>query len=135
MHNLRDVAGSAALGNLEFEILCFPQSCQGLACLLQNYVRNLVNFAISVVGHLENFDKMQAYLDQGDNVVCLANHQTEADPGTCFRHHKPQHATLFIYAFQASKSSLPVHIRPLSSVVQEFSPSMGASALHSNELP
>lgn len=49
--------------------------------LLQNYVRNLVNFDISVVGHLENFDKMQSYLDQGDNVVCLANHQTEADPG------------------------------------------------------
>ncbi len=49
---------------------------------LQNYVRNLVNFDISVVGHLDNFDKMQSYLDQGDNVVCLANHQTEADPGT-----------------------------------------------------
>ena len=49
---------------------------------MQNYVRNLVNFNISVVGHLDNFDKMQAYLAQGDNVVCLANHQTEADPGS-----------------------------------------------------
>ena len=53
--------------------------------VLQNYVRNLVNFDISVVGHLDNFDKMQSYLDQGDNVVCLANHQTEADPGTDHR--------------------------------------------------
>lgn len=50
-------------------------------CLLQNYVRNLIDFDISVVGHLENFDMIQQYLDQGDNVVCVANHQTEADPG------------------------------------------------------
>lgn len=49
--------------------------------LWQNYVRNLINFNISVVGHLENFDKVAAYLEQGHNVIMLANHQTEADPG------------------------------------------------------
>ena len=48
---------------------------------LQNYVRNLVDFQKSVVGHLENFDRVAAYLAAGDNVVMLANHQTEADPG------------------------------------------------------
>ena len=57
--------------------------------MLQNYVRNLVNFDISVVGHLDNFDRMQSYLDQGDNVVCLANHQTEADPGTLHTTYRP----------------------------------------------
>ena len=64
--------------------------------MLQNYVRNLVNFDISVVGHLDNFDKMQAYLDQGDNVVCLANHQTEADPGDA-----PGAFSLSVYAMTA----------------------------------
>lgn len=48
---------------------------------MQNYVRNLVDFRNSVVGHLENFDRVAAYLAAGDNVVMLANHQTEADPG------------------------------------------------------
>jgi glycerol-3-phosphate O-acyltransferase len=48
---------------------------------VQNYVRNLINFDISVVGHLENFDKAAEYLARGDNVIMLANHQTEADPG------------------------------------------------------
>ncbi len=48
---------------------------------MQNYVRNLINFNISVLGHLENFDKVASYLEQGHNVVMLANHQTEADPG------------------------------------------------------
>ena len=67
-------------------ISCLSSMAKGyvwseLLCVLQNYVRNLVNFDISIVGHLDNFDKMQSYLDQGDNVVCLANHQTEADPG------------------------------------------------------
>lgn len=48
---------------------------------MQNYVRNLINFDISVVGHLDNFDKAAEYLARGDNVIMLANHQTEADPG------------------------------------------------------
>ena len=47
----------------------------------QNYVRTLINFNKSVVGHLERFQKVQEQLDAGDNVVLLANHQTEADPG------------------------------------------------------
>ncbi len=72
--------------------------------MLQNYVRNLVNFDISVVGHLDNFDKMQAYLDQGDNVVCLANHQTEADPGDA-----PRAFTFFDYAMTAPKGEVRVY--------------------------
>lgn len=48
---------------------------------MQNYVSSLINFDISVVGHLENFDKAAEYLAKGDNVIMLANHQTEADPG------------------------------------------------------
>ena len=44
-------------------------------------MRNLVNFDISVVGHVDNFDKAAEYLARGDNVIMLANHQTEADPG------------------------------------------------------
>ena len=47
----------------------------------QTYVRTLINFSKSVVGHLDRFQKVQEQLDAGDNVVLLANHQTEADPG------------------------------------------------------
>ena len=47
----------------------------------QNYVRTLINFNKSVIGHLDRFRKVQEQLDAGDNVVLLANHQTEADPG------------------------------------------------------
>lgn len=47
----------------------------------QNYVRTLINFNKSVVGHLDRFQKVQEQLDAGDNVILLANHQTEADPG------------------------------------------------------
>ncbi len=54
--------------------------------MVQNYVRNLINFDISVVGHLENFDKAAEYLARGDNVIMLANHQTEADPGERLPH-------------------------------------------------
>jgi len=46
----------------------------------QRYVRHLVNFNESVLGHTEIFDKIEAQLAAGDNVVMLANHQTEADP-------------------------------------------------------
>lgn len=51
------------------------------SCVLQNYVRNLIDFENSVVGNLQNFDKIEQLLARGDNVVVLANHQTEADPG------------------------------------------------------
>ena len=47
----------------------------------QTYVRTLINFNKSVVGHLDRFEKVQQQLDAGDNVILLANHQTEADPG------------------------------------------------------
>ena len=43
--------------------------------LLQNYVRNLIDFENSVLGGKENFDKIEEYLSKGDNVVILANHQ------------------------------------------------------------
>ena len=46
----------------------------------QNYVRNLVDFDRSALGHLDRFRKVEAQLAAGDNVVVLANHQTEADP-------------------------------------------------------
>ena len=48
---------------------------------LQNYVRNLIDFENSVLGGSDNLDKIEQYLSQGHNVVVLANHQTEADPG------------------------------------------------------
>jgi len=51
-------------------------------------VRNLVDFQNSVVGHLERFDAIAAYLAAGDNVGMLANHQTEADPGARRRPHR-----------------------------------------------
>lgn len=46
----------------------------------QRYVRNLIDFDNSVVGHLEIFDEIERQLSAGENVVMLANHQTEADP-------------------------------------------------------
>jgi glycerol-3-phosphate O-acyltransferase len=51
----------------------------------QRYVRNLIDFDASVVGHLEIFDTIQAQLEAGENVVLLANHQTEADPAVLIR--------------------------------------------------
>jgi len=52
--------------------------------VVQNYVRNLIDFENSAVLNLHNFDRMEELLAQGDNVVVLANHQTEADPGGDF---------------------------------------------------
>ena len=46
----------------------------------QNYVRNLIDFDRSALGHLDRFRQIEAQLAAGDNVVVLANHQTEADP-------------------------------------------------------
>lgn len=48
---------------------------------LQQYVRWLINFKQSVLGNLDTFTQMQQQLDAGENVILLANHQTEADPG------------------------------------------------------
>jgi glycerol-3-phosphate O-acyltransferase len=47
----------------------------------QNYVRNLIDFQNSAVLNLHIFDRIEGLLAKGDNVVVLANHQTEADPG------------------------------------------------------
>ncbi|KIY97363.1 hypothetical protein MNEG_10600 [Monoraphidium neglectum] len=47
----------------------------------QRYVGSLVNFSSSVVGNAERLDEIEAQLAAGHNVVLLANHQTEADPG------------------------------------------------------
>lgn len=46
----------------------------------QRYIRGLVNFQTSQLGHKNRFEQIQAQLDAGHNVVLLANHQTEADP-------------------------------------------------------
>lgn len=46
----------------------------------QAYVRELVDFSKSLVGHADRFAAVAAQLAAGDNVVLLANHQTEADP-------------------------------------------------------
>ncbi len=58
---------------------CFLNRSWSLLC--QEYVKNLVDFSNSVVGHLDRFDQIQKQLDDGHNVILLANHQTEADPG------------------------------------------------------
>ena len=66
----------------------------------QDYVRTLINFNKSVVGHLDRFKKVQEQLDAGDNVILLANHQTEADPGVwalLLEKVLPQMATDIIY--------------------------------------
>lgn len=47
----------------------------------QRYVGSLVNFNTSVVGNIERFGEINTQLAAGHNVVLLANHQTEADPG------------------------------------------------------
>ncbi|KAG2427692.1 hypothetical protein HYH02_014524 [Chlamydomonas schloesseri] len=47
----------------------------------QRYVATLIDFQNSVLGFRERFDRVQELLDQKHNVVILANHQTEADPG------------------------------------------------------
>lgn len=47
----------------------------------QRYVASLTDFSRSVVGHKERWDAAAAQLAAGENVVLLANHQTEADPG------------------------------------------------------
>jgi glycerol-3-phosphate O-acyltransferase len=47
----------------------------------QKYVGSLIDFTKSWIGHKERFDKIQQQLAAGDNVIILANHQSEADPG------------------------------------------------------
>ena len=47
----------------------------------QRYVRCMVDFANSYIGHRERFADVSARLKRGENVILLANHQSEADPG------------------------------------------------------
>lgn len=46
----------------------------------QRYIRGLVDFSRSMLGHESNFAEINEQLERGENVVLLANHQTEADP-------------------------------------------------------
>jgi glycerol-3-phosphate O-acyltransferase len=46
----------------------------------QRYIRGLVDFSRSQLGHADRFARVEAQLAAGHNVVLLANHQTEADP-------------------------------------------------------
>jgi glycerol-3-phosphate O-acyltransferase len=46
----------------------------------QRYIRGLVDFQSSQLGHADRFAQVRDQLAAGENVVLLANHQTEADP-------------------------------------------------------
>lgn len=46
----------------------------------QNYIRPLINFRESYVGNVSIFTTMEQQLNQGENVILISNHQTEADP-------------------------------------------------------
>ncbi|KAI7843474.1 hypothetical protein COHA_002950 [Chlorella ohadii] len=46
----------------------------------QRYIRGLIDFKNSVLGHADRFEQIQKQLDAGENVVLIANHQSEADP-------------------------------------------------------
>ncbi|KAI3435020.1 hypothetical protein D9Q98_003072 [Chlorella vulgaris] len=46
----------------------------------QRYIRGLVDFQRSVLGRADLFQKVQEQLEAGENVVLIANHQSEADP-------------------------------------------------------
>ncbi|KAL8254462.1 hypothetical protein R6Q59_032683 [Mikania micrantha] len=47
---------------------------------VQNYIRPLINFRKSYVGNISLFHEMEERLKQGENVILISNHQTEADP-------------------------------------------------------
>ncbi|PWA47973.1 Glycerol-3-phosphate O-acyltransferase, alpha helical bundle, N-terminal [Artemisia annua] len=46
----------------------------------QNYIRPLINFRESYVGNVSIFSAMEEQLKQGENVIFISNHQSEADP-------------------------------------------------------
>ncbi len=80
-------------------LTCQTTELQTLACCLQ-------------VGHLEHFDALQEQLQQGHNVVLLANHQTEADPGVwalLLERTHPQLATDIIYVAGERYCMLPAY--------------------------
>ncbi|KAL3500006.1 hypothetical protein ACH5RR_039099 [Cinchona calisaya] len=46
----------------------------------QNYIRPLIDFRNSYIGNISLFNEIGEKLLQGDNIVLMSNHQTEADP-------------------------------------------------------
>ncbi|XP_051137109.1 glycerol-3-phosphate acyltransferase, chloroplastic [Andrographis paniculata] len=46
----------------------------------QKYIRPLIDFRNSFLGNLPLFNEMETKLQQGENVILISNHQTEADP-------------------------------------------------------
>ena len=66
----------------------------------QKYVGSLIDFTKSWVGHRDRFDRIQQQLAAGENVILLANHQSEADPGIwahMLTHTHPELARKIIY--------------------------------------
>ncbi|CAK9173448.1 unnamed protein product [Ilex paraguariensis] len=47
---------------------------------VQSYIRPLIDFRDSYVGNISLFYEMEEKLEQGDNIVLMSNHQSEADP-------------------------------------------------------
>lgn len=47
----------------------------------QRYVASLTDFSRSVLGQPQRWAQINKLLEAGENVILLANHQTEADPG------------------------------------------------------
>ncbi|GMH40008.1 hypothetical protein BSKO_07912 [Bryopsis sp. KO-2023] len=60
----------------------------------QKYVGNLVDFKNSVVGHIDRWGEIERQIKAGENVILLANHQTEADPGVFAHMLTSTHPTL-----------------------------------------
>ncbi|MFS7926949.1 putative glycerol-3-phosphate 1-O-acyltransferase [Helianthus anomalus] len=46
----------------------------------QDYIRPLINFRESYIGNVSLFSAMEEQLKQGENVILISNHQSEADP-------------------------------------------------------
>ncbi|CAA2994563.1 glycerol-3-phosphate acyltransferase, chloroplastic isoform X1 [Olea europaea subsp. europaea] len=46
----------------------------------QNYIRPLIDFRNSYVGNISIFNEMEKKLQQGENIILISNHQSEADP-------------------------------------------------------
>ncbi|KAK4486541.1 hypothetical protein RD792_009225 [Penstemon davidsonii] len=46
----------------------------------QKYIRALVDFRSSFLGNMSIFNEMEKKLHQGENIILVSNHQSEADP-------------------------------------------------------
>lgn len=84
---------------------------------LQNYVRWLIDFKQSVLGGVEHFDAMEAALAAGENVVILANHQTEADPGV-LQHHAWPDSLVAIPICEPRGIPVPAWLRIIMNLVE-----------------